>query len=197
MLENVLFMSLSRIKISEYMNQRGTDKEIPLREAIVYDFMPYVIGERFRKEKVLLNRVFFDAPVDAPFILKSVAYETLGLIYLNKKDLIPALDCYRIFLDSRLNFVKVMSRIQNNALLNSSEKNALKFESVLEEKLVREVLNLNVKADLEAYSYWVEALRKDRKSLAKDESTEEILDTKWLEQFIDENFPESTFGGGW
>ena len=227
---------LSKVELSEYISQRGTGQAIEREGALVYDFMPVVLGDEFRTNDVLSRMLLRPAPKDAPFILQSDAYETLGLKYVDEENLVPALECYRIALNSRTTFAMFMARIQEAALLNQHEIDHLDVSTDLERKLVEEVVKSNGKHDQVAYNTWVEELRTAQKTwleldgsnnygsrkyveaclrigeyeraIANAESLgdenlirrvkrvipKEILDIKFLTKYINDNFPESTFG---
>lgn len=167
MMDHTMVRDLSRVTLSEYINQRGTGQPIQRKEAIVYDFMPVVLGDQFRTDGVLSRMLLRPAPEDAPFMLKSNAYETLGLKYVGKGELIPALECYRIALDSRTSFTAAMASIQESALLNNREIAQMNTSTDLEKKLVREIAKSWIIYDQAAYISWVEELRTTQKNWKK------------------------------
>ncbi len=167
MKDYTMVRNLFRVTLSEYINQRGTGQPIQREEAIVYDFMPVVLGDRFRTDEVLSRMLLRPAPEEGPFMLKSNAYETLGLKYVDREELIPALECYRIALDSRTSFATAIARIQGSALLNQREIAHMDTSTDLEQKLVREVAKSRRIYDRVAYTSWVEGLRTDQKQWRK------------------------------
>src|SRR3989338_3565018 len=85
-------------------------------KANVYDFMPAVLGNKFRTNEILSRMLLRRAPETAPFMLLTDAYEELGLRYAGEGSIIPALECYRIALQSRTSFARAMGLIQGKAL---------------------------------------------------------------------------------
>jgi len=228
-------VNLSRVALPTDISQRGTGKAINREEALVYDFMPIILGERFRVDSTLSKMLLRPAPEDAPFMLKADAYETLGKKYVKNGEWTPALECYRIALDSRTSFVKIMSRIQEHALLNQNEIGHLDLSTELEKGLMKWAMESGERCEPDAYFSWAEELRSSRKNWLesnknnfaskeyveaclkigeydqaliiakrlkdqilieklKQAQPKEILDVGFLKKFIDDNFPESTFG---
>ncbi len=149
---------LSRVVLPEYVKQRGTGKAIQRNEAIVYDFMPGILGDQFRTDAILSGMILRPAPEHAPFILETDAYETLGLRYVKEKEIIPAMECYRIALNSRTSFARAIADLQGSALLNPGELEHL-ADSPLEDKLIASAIRLRKKYSQSAYTAWVEELR--------------------------------------
>jgi hypothetical protein len=156
-----------KAEISDYVLQRGTGKPVERNKAIVYDFMPVILGEMFRTDEILSKMLLRPPPVTGPFMLQAKAYEKLGLIYVMQGELIPALECYRISLDSKMAFKKYVGDIQENALLNHKEMEFLEKPNDMEKKLVSKVLNLNLKPDRNVYNSWVEELRATKSNTTK------------------------------
>lgn len=156
---NIIFKGLAEVSVSDYITQRGTGKPIQREGAIVYDFMPVILGEQFRTDKVLSCMLLRPQPVDAPFMLRTEAYEELGMKYVSKGKTTPALECYRIALDSTTSFTKFIGDIQSCALINENELKHMDISSELEEKLLKEIVKLNTKVNLTSYESWVEEIR--------------------------------------
>jgi len=156
--------SLSKVVIINHIRQRGTGQIIRREEAIVYDFMPVILGDKFRTDSTLSKMLLRPEPEDAPFMLETDAYETLGLRYVREGLLVPALECYRIALDSRTSFVGAVAEIQENVLLNPNEIRHMDVSSDLEKKLVEEIAKSDGNHDQFAYASWVEELRTARKA---------------------------------
>lgn len=150
---------LFKVSLSHYITQRGTGQTIQREEAVVYGFMPVVLGERFRTDDILSRMLLREAPVDGPFMLQTEAYETLGLRYLREGNMIAALECYRIALDSRTSFAGSIADIQEIALLNKKEIQQMTVATDLETKLVAGMVTPNGRTDLAVYTAWVEGLR--------------------------------------
>lgn len=161
---NERLIGLSQVVMEKYISQRGTGEPIDREKAIVYDFMPVILGERFMTDEVLSKMIMRPEPVSAPFMLRSDAYEKLGSIYVKKGELIPALECYRIALDAATSLSLFISRLQGNALLNTNELNHLDGPTVFEGKLIKEAKKVEDVYGQAAYATWVEGIRTDQKN---------------------------------
>lgn len=155
--------NLSKVTLFKYISQRGTGQAIHRDEAIVYDFMPVILGDQFRIDDILSKMLLRRAPVDAPFMLAADAYEKLGLRYVTHDELVPALECYRIALDSRTSFTAAIASMGRSALLNPNEIKHLDLSTDLERKLVENVAKSGRTYDQQAYSSWLEGLKAARK----------------------------------
>lgn len=146
-----------------YEFQRGTGQPIPRQDVLVYDFMPVILGDQFRTDAVLSKMLLRPAPEDAPSMLQADAYETLGLRYVSKGELIPALECYRIALDSRTEFARLIRGLGEGALLSKDEIAHMEISTDLEKRLIRQMTASQSTHDATAYRSWVEELRAARK----------------------------------
>jgi len=155
---------LYRVSIERLASQRGTGKPIQREQAIVYDFMPVTLGEQFRTNSILSKMLLRSPPVGAPFMLTTTAYETLGFKYFEEGEIIPALECYRIALDSRTSFVTFIAKIQKNVLLNQNELSHLELFTPLEEMLLKESYKSKFQPNPELYAKWIKELRTARKN---------------------------------
>jgi hypothetical protein len=149
----------SRISLSTHISQRGAGEIINRKEALVYDFMPMILGERFRIDGTLSKMLLRPAPEDAPFMLETDAYETLGEKYIDKGEWNPALECYRIALESRTSFAKFMAGIQGDALLSPNEIGHLDISTKMERGLLKWAMESGMRSDPSAYIKWVNELR--------------------------------------
>ena len=87
-----------RVVIPENIRQRGTGKQLDRKDAIVFDFMPVLLGDQFRTNDILSRQLFREQPVSAPFMLSNSAYTKLGIRHLEKGQITPALESYKIAL---------------------------------------------------------------------------------------------------
>lgn len=149
-----------KFSIPKSMKQRGTGKEIDRTSAIVYDFMPVLLGNEFRTNDILSKQLFRDRPVSGPMILMEDAYNTLGSRYLKEGQITPALECYKFALREQTGFISFVSAIQENALLTQEEISHLKLDSQLEKNLMQEIARKKRKEiDQDLYNAWIEKLR--------------------------------------
>ncbi|AJF62006.1 TPA: hypothetical protein HA239_00440 [Candidatus Woesearchaeota archaeon] len=155
---------LSTVTLSQQIPQRGTGKKISRDEAIVYDFMPAVLGNKFRTNEILSRMLLRRAPETAPFMLLTDAYEELGLRYAGEGSIIPALECYRIALQSRTSFARAMGLIQGKALHDENEIDHMTLSDSLEQRLVGLVAESEKEVDYVAYNSWIEELREAQKN---------------------------------
>lgn len=156
-------MKLSKVSLSQYINQRGTGKPIAREDAVVYDFMPVVLGDQFRTDRILSKMLLRPAPEEGPFMVMKDAYEALGNKYLEKDKVRSALECYRIAMDSATGFAGFVSGIQESALLSPQEIRKMKIFSPLESRLIEKLIKER-QADPEKYAQWVEELRAAKKA---------------------------------
>jgi len=163
---------LYRVYIPKYAKQRGTGKPINRNEAIVFDFMPVLIGDKFRTDKILSMQLFRNPPEHAPCMLEDTAYSELGMRYIQENRMVPALECYKIALAARTGFIGIISQMQDVALLNPVELGHMQIESPLEKALMQELVRREQHVSPEVHAEWVEqtrALYKKWKALNKSE----------------------------
>jgi hypothetical protein len=158
--------SLYKVSIDPEMVSRGTGRPINRQESIVYDFMPRIIGVRFRTAP-LLRAVhfyggFFDRGVNGPFLAQELAYGELFIEEFGKDNLTEALEAYKRGLYNATEWIKGMARIQNNALFSQAELQELdvgdKFRE-MEEALVLRLAPEGKPFDLDAYSAFLDEVR--------------------------------------
>ncbi|MFH1400131.1 MAG: hypothetical protein ABIH41_01305 [Nanoarchaeota archaeon] len=148
-----------RVRIPTEVRQRGSGKEIPRVQAIVFDFMPPLLGNEFRVDPTLSMQLFRDDPVGGPMRLMDDAYTRLGQHYTDKGALTPALKCYKFALHHRTGFVSFISSVQDAALLTQDEIAHLDLNSPLEEALIRAVYKKRPEVDQDLYHAWLDHLR--------------------------------------
>lgn len=153
-----------KVYVQEKARQRGTGKEIRREDAIVFDFMPVLLGNEFRTDDILSKLLFRDSPVNAPFMLSREAYTLQGERYLKKKAIVPALECYKFALKQQTSFIRFISSIGDSALLTPVETSHLELGGDLETSLMKELSGSNGKRriDIEEYTRWLESLRELR-----------------------------------
>jgi len=159
-----------------FYKQRGVDGKIQRKDAQVFDFMPMILGEQFRTDKILSRQLFRDPPVSGTFFNEQSAYESLGLRYAGQGKLVPALECYKFALGSKVGFISLIASIQDNVLLSPEEISRLNLDSTLEKILVRKFpASTGKKIDLDGYSRWLDKLRTDYKLWHRLNLTERSL----------------------
>ena len=145
-----------QVYISKNIKQRGTGREIDRANAIVYDFMPIIIGDEFRTNKILSRQLFREPPVDGI----GEAYDLLGTRYLKKRQITEALECYKFSLEGQIHFIDVISAVQESALLTQEEVSRLDLDSSIEKSLIQYLVkNRKEKVNLGLYSAWLDRLR--------------------------------------
>jgi hypothetical protein len=158
---------LEKVCILENMKQRGTGKEIDREDALVFDFMPVLLGNEFKTDKTLSKMLLREAPEDGPFMLMQEAYTLLGKRYIKNRELMPALECYKFALDNQTGFISFISSIQKNALLNPEEISHLKLYTPFEGSLMKEIAKKKNKINLNEYYSWLDNLRSLKKEYNK------------------------------
>ncbi len=79
---------------------------------------------------------------------------------MNKKQIIPALECYKFALDEVVGFSILISSLQENALLTLEEISHLRLGSPLETDLISKLsVNRKNEVNIEEYAEWLESLR--------------------------------------
>jgi hypothetical protein len=233
-------MNREHVYVSRRFRQRGTGKELDRNKAIVFDFMPVLIGDEFRLNDILNKQLFREPPVRGPMMLAERAYTLLGERYLKEKKLVSALECYKFALYEQTSFISFISAIQKNALLSPDELSHLELGTPLEKALLKSLAKQNRNVNSELYCAWIERLRagyelecqynrdsdecwkrsnlelqlelgmwgndcvmgvdyharelgdKNLMARVRISKPKEILDTKWLKKFMDDNHPESS-----
>ncbi len=157
---------LSTLKINPEMISRGTGQKINLSEATVYDFMPRIVGNRFREITPLRNAVHLYQEVSGPNLACEQAYTLLAIQELKEGNLDPALEAYKNALYYATHFLKGMTLMQNVALVTVEETQRLDFSSFqpLEEDLIQIVAAQKAVFDITAYVAFLDEVRALEKS---------------------------------
>lgn len=152
-----------KISIPSDMLQRGTSRSINRADATVFDFMPVLLGDQFRTDRTLSMQLFRYSPINGPFMLMEEAYSLLGQRYLNQGERIPALECYKFFLQQKTGFIGFVSSMQENALLSPGEISHLQLESPFEEDLMTEISRGGKGVNSNIYYAWLDKIRAEKR----------------------------------
>lgn len=155
------FKDLHQVHINPELLSRGSGERIPLQEAVVYDFMPRILGSRFMTVAELNRARHFFSGMGS-FMMMDEAYNEVAEEELKVGNLTLALDAYKKRLHAAVGFIGAMSLLGNGALLNSEEVNRLNLQErfgALERELVRSVVSQNISLDLPKYIEWLNSVR--------------------------------------
>lgn len=159
---------LHTIEIKPEFLSRGSDTPVKIEEAIVFDVMPRILGERFRVVEPLRRSVhFYGQKIGVPFLDLEEAYKTIAQRELKDGNTNAALEAYKRGLYSSTCFVRAMASIQGIALLTSVEiqrLNVLQNFKRLERDLVCAVSLEGIPNDLPAYESFLNEVRQLEKN---------------------------------
>lgn len=158
---------LYEVKIDPKLVSKGTGKSINIVEAVVYDFMPRILGDKFREVETLRKSVHFYGKEHAPVLALDEAYRSLAKQELEEGNLNEALEAYKRGVYYRTAFIRLMARIQDNALFNPTEIQKLDSESdyePIEDELVHIVVSQDIAFDLSTYVAFLEEVRQLEKN---------------------------------
>ena len=114
------FGELKRVKIDPDLLSRGTGQPVALQEAVVYDFMLPILGNRFRVDDTLRRGVHFFSD-NGSFMMGEEAFQELATQELNAGNLVPALEAYKSGLHKAVGFAGAMATLGDRALLSPAE----------------------------------------------------------------------------
>jgi hypothetical protein len=144
---------------SKIVNPSST-KKIPLEEAVVFDFMPPIVGDQYRTDPILNKQLFRKTPVSGPFIAMNQAYTSLAESELEKGNITAALEAHKFARDSNRMFTTFIGRMQDKFLLSSDEMSNLNTDySDLDIALARKLESSGAKIDHKVYSQWLDETR--------------------------------------
>ncbi|MEK7095942.1 MAG: hypothetical protein AAB896_01485 [Patescibacteria group bacterium] len=161
------FENLRHAEIPAEYTSRGTGELVPIREAVVLDFMPRLIGSRFMIDGKLRANLHRRSE-SRPFLFLEDAYSILAEDELKDGNLTGALEAYKRALDSATRFVNFISMLGEGTLLNPEELSRLNLDQsfgALEATLMDAVLDQGTELafDPKAYSDFVQDARLKKK----------------------------------
>ena len=156
------FGELKRVQINPEFLSRGSGERITLKDAVVYDFMPIILGSRFMGVDELRRATHFYSS-GGSFMMMDEAYGEVAENELKSGNLTPALEAYKRRLRVAVGFVGAMAAIGDRALLNSQEVDRLNLQArfgALENRLIQAVVSQDVAVDLPKYVVWLNNVRR-------------------------------------
>ena len=108
------FGELRRVQISPDLLSRGSGEQVTLQEATVYDFMPPILGNRFRVDPILRQGVHFFSDAGS-FMMGEEAFQELATNELQAGNLVPALEAYKRGLHKAVGFAGAMAALGDKA----------------------------------------------------------------------------------
>lgn len=156
------FGELRRVEITPDLLSRGSGERIPLQEAVVYDFMPRILGSRFAGVTELRRAAHFTR-CEGSFMMTEEAQTELAEAELNAGNLTPALEAYKRGLNSAVGFVGAMAAMQDHALLSPAEVDRLNLGrrfGALEDRLIQQVVSQDIAFNSQRYIEWLNNVRK-------------------------------------
>lgn len=157
------FGELRRIQISPDLLSRGSGEQVALREATVYDFMPPILGNRFRVDPTLRRGVHFFSDAGS-FMMGEEAFQELATNELQAGNLVPALEAYKRGLHKAVGFAGAMASLGDRALLNQTEIDRFNLPSrfgAIEQGMISLIVGAgeDTKIDLPEYAAWLARVR--------------------------------------
>lgn len=158
------FGELQKVRIDPELLSRGTGQSVTLQEAVVYDFMPPVLGNRFRIDSTLRRGVHFFSNAGS-FMMGEEAFQELATKELAAGNLVPALEAYKRGLNKAVGFASAMAILGDGALLNQAEIDRFDLPrrfGVIERKSIAMIIEAreDTKIDLPKYAAWVGGVRR-------------------------------------
>lgn len=157
------FSELTRVKIAPELLSRGTGQSVTLYDSVVYDFMPPILGNRFRVDETLKRGVHFFSETGS-FMMGEEAFQELANRELGAGNLVSALEAYKRGLHKAVGFAGAMAMLEDGALLSPSEMDRFNLQSrfgTIERGLVGGIITAgeDTKIDLPDYAQWVAGVR--------------------------------------
>lgn len=158
------FCELRRVQIDPELLSRGTGQPVPLQEAVVYDFMPPVLGNRFRVNDVLRRGVHFFSD-SGSFMMGEEAFQELATQELDAGNLVSALEAYKRGLHKAVGFAGAMAMLGDRALLSQTEIGRFDLPrrfGTIERRSIAAIIEAgeDTKIDLPDYAEWVAGVRR-------------------------------------
>ena len=148
-------------------------RTVPLQKTTVFDFMPPIVGDQYRRNLFLSKRLFRDPPVTGPFMAMNQAYMNLAKQALETEDITAALEAYKFALDSDIQFTKAIARAQSISALSAEE--TIHINTGYDEmgkSLATKLEQSGVAVDQDAYYKWVDESREAYEAWLKLNQTE-------------------------
>ncbi len=158
------FGELKRVQINPDLLSRGSGEQVALQEATVYDFMPPIIGNRFRVDPTLRRGVHFFSDMGS-FMMGEEAFQELATNELNAGNLVPALEAYKRGLHKAVGFAGAMAMMGDRALLNQAEIDRFNLPrrfGTIERGMISMIVGAgeDTKINLPEYADWVAGVRR-------------------------------------
>lgn len=158
------FGELKRVQIDSELLSRGTGQPVTLQEAVVYDFMPPILGNRFRVDDTLRRGVHFFSE-SGSFMMGEEAFQELANQELSAGNLVSALEAYKRGLHKAVGFVGAMAMLGDGPLLSPTEMERFNLQrsfGTIEKGLVGVIITAgeDTKIDLPDYAGWVAGIRR-------------------------------------
>lgn len=182
---------LRRIQIDPDLLSRGTGSPVVLQEAVVYDFMPPILGNRFRVDEILKRGVHFFSDVGS-FMMGEEAFQELATQELDAGNLVFALEAYKRGLHKAVGFAGAMTRLGDRALLSQTEIDRFDLPrrfGTIERRSISAIIKAgeDTKIDLLDYAEWVAGVRR----LERDASQ---LNQQYFD--LTPKYPDNDFSSG-
>lgn len=156
------FGELRRVQINPDLLSRGSGERVALQEAVVYDFMPRILGSRFAGVADLRRATHFFSG-GGSFMMMEEAYSEVAKEELEVGNLTPALEAYKRGLHAAVGFVGAMAMLDDRALLSPQEIDRFNLRArfgALEDNLTHLVVSQNIAFDLPKYTKWLNNVRR-------------------------------------
>lgn len=155
---------LRRIQIDPELLSKGTGSPVVLQEAVVYDFMPPILGIRFRLDESLKRGVHFFSDIGS-FMMGEEAFQELATQELDAGNLVSALEAYKRGLHKAVGFAGAMAGLGDRALLSQAEIDRFDLTrrfGTIERRSIAAIIKVgeDTKIDLLDYAEWVAGVRR-------------------------------------
>src|SRR3989344_3922862 len=163
------FGELRRVQINPELLSRGSGERVALQDAVVYDFMPRILGSRSMGVDELRRATHFYSG-GGSFMMMDEAYGEVAEDELKSGNLTLALEAYKRRLHAAVGFVGAMAALGDKALLSSQEVDRLNLQSrfgALENRLIQTVVSQDIAFDLPKYIDWLNNVRRLEKDAAQ------------------------------
>jgi len=155
---------LQRVSLDPELLSRGTGERVLLRESTVYDFMPPMLGNRFRVDPVLRRGVHFFSDAGS-FMMGEEAFQELATNELNAGHLVPAIEAYKRGLHKAVGFAGAMTMRGDRALLSQDEIDRFNLPrrfGAIERRSIAMLIEAgeDTKINLPEYAAWVADIRR-------------------------------------
>ena len=158
----------------------------------VIAYMPIIVGKLFLELPELSSRLHYKMPVENGSLLTRIAgYIALMNKYVQAEEFILAMECYKFALSDTIEISDTLNQLGESAIVGRIGKAKKSIKVAHDDLILKETLKRfpNFKINQQKYK------KSLKMELGKNKADKEILDSKFLEEYIKTHEAEVIFGG--